>query len=243
MKAFSLIHTSRERLREQRERALEGKDVASLEREFEEKRGQAAELEQKLKAFEGVPTDLPTLREEISILEREVAFKKPAPAGAAAAPEHMVEQTSTQLPAENGRGPGPAMGFLTDPIVRDKDQLLSSTREIFLKLSQGAFQDLKWDGSDRLLPVAQNAAAPMPIEELSSGIRDTLYLSLYLGWIRNLAGQYPFPLFLDEPILSLDPQRQRMAIDLIRDIGRNRQVILISHQSYPVQEGENLIRL
>ena len=80
-------------------------------------------------------------------------------------------------------------------------------------------------------------------ETLSHGTLDQVFLSIYLGLVINLGPDYPFPLLLDDPLLTLDSRRQEVILETLREISKKRQVLLLSNSLYPLKEGDHQIRL
>lgn len=64
--------------------------------------------------------------------------------------------------------------------------------------------------------------------QLSSGTRDQLYLALRLAVCETLTGAKEAPLILDDPFLTSDDARTERGIALLRELGRKRQVILLT---------------
>ena len=58
-----------------------------------------------------------------------------------------------------------------------------------------------------------------------------------------LSNFYPHPLILDDPMTALDPRRREAALDILREIAQNRQVLLFSSVSCPEREGDHRINL
>ena len=71
-------------------------------------------------------------------------------------------------------------------------------------------------------------------KRLSSGARDQLYLALRLAVCKVLLkGKEPAPLILDDPFITFDEERQRRALFLLKQIAKERQVILLLSKSIP----------
>ncbi len=246
IKAYDFLSGSRQRLCEDRERLLEGKELEALQREFDEKSGLIQELSKKVKSFQNIPSDLPSLREEIRILEKEVAFTPGGQRYTSPSSRSPQADLSTQMdiPAkgENGHH-NPIVELMRDPLARSQNQLLDTARGIFKKLSLGVYLDLVFDDSSHVSLLPNGSPTPAPLETLSHGTLDQVFLSLYLGLVMNLGPDYPFPLLLDDPLLTLDSKRQEIALEILREISKKRQVILLSSSPYPIKEGDRQIRL
>jgi len=246
IKAYDFLSGSRQRLLEERERLLEGKEPQSLQTEYDEKLVLIQELNQKIKRYQGIPADLPSLREEIRILEKEVAS---APGGR----QHALRQSesirqaapsqqSKTSPNLNNGHHNSIHELLQDPLV-NQTQLFNTAREIFKKVSLGTYLDLTLDESSRISLIPNGSPTPIPLEALSHGTLDQVFLSIYLGLLLNLGPDHPFLLLLDDPLVTLDSKRQEIILEILRKISQKRQVILLSCMPYSSKEGEGQIRL
>ena len=63
---------------------------------------------------------------------------------------------------------------------------------------------------------------------LSSGTRDQLYLALRLAVCDTLEQTKSVPLILDDPFITSDDARTERGIELLRRLGRQRQIILLT---------------
>ena len=263
MNAYDLLSATHQRLLEESKRVLEGKEPPALQQEYEEKSGLVQEIEREIKNYHEIPPDLPSLYEEIRAVEKELASASGGRGQAslqqsASGGSGEVTQPSDgkDIPANYGNGlHDPIKMLLQDPLVRSHGQVSSTAREIFTKLSLGAYRDLMildsstassalgGLGGGRVGLFAKDSSDPVPLEELSSGTLDQVFISLYLGFLMTLGHNHPFPLLLDDPLLTLDPQRQKIVLDILRDLSQKRQVILLSHMPYPIRDGERQIRL
>lgn len=75
-----------------------------------------------------------------------------------------------------------------------------------------------------------NSAVEMDKLRLSTGTRDQLYLALRLAVCKVLLdnGEESVPLVLDDPFINYDDQRAACGMKLLREIARERQVILLT---------------
>ena len=65
-------------------------------------------------------------------------------------------------------------------------------------------------------------------QRLSSGTRDQLYLALRLAVCDTLEQTKAVPLILDDPFITSDDARTAQGVELLRRLGRRRQIILLS---------------
>lgn len=63
---------------------------------------------------------------------------------------------------------------------------------------------------------------------LSQGTLDTVYLAARIGLVRLVTGDRRPPLVLDDPFVTLDDERATRALDLLRDVSSDFQVIYLT---------------
>lgn len=83
---------------------------------------------------------------------------------------------------------------------------------------------------ERLVPVVDapekgELAAP---EELSYATREQVYLALRLAMCEALWPEEGPPLILDEPLLAFDETRRAAALELLRELGQRRQLVILT---------------
>lgn len=66
------------------------------------------------------------------------------------------------------------------------------------------------------------------VRTLSQGTLDLVYLAARLGLVRLVTGDRRPPLIFDDPFVTLDDERARRALDLLREIARDFQVIYLT---------------
>ncbi len=67
-----------------------------------------------------------------------------------------------------------------------------------------------------------------PVSELSQGTLDVVYLAARLGLVRLVTGDRRPPLILDDPFVTLDDVRAPRALELLREISADFQVIYLT---------------
>ncbi|HEX2867214.1 MAG TPA: AAA family ATPase [Ignavibacteriales bacterium] len=84
----------------------------------------------------------------------------------------------------------------------------------------------------------------LPFEILSAGTKDILALSVRLGMAGfYLNGRKGF-IIMDDPLVNLDPGRQRVAVEAIRQVSEEKQVIVLTcHPSHAELFGKGVISL
>jgi exonuclease SbcC len=95
------------------------------------------------------------------------------------------------------------------------------------------------------LPVKVKGAGPaFGLNMLSHGTLDVLSLAVRVGMAEYyLNGREGFFL-MDDPLVNMDPERQRAAVDCLREFaGRKQTIILTCHPSHAEMLGGNLNQL
>jgi uncharacterized protein YhaN len=68
----------------------------------------------------------------------------------------------------------------------------------------------------------------VPVTDLSQGTLDVVYLAARLGLVRLVTGDRRPPLVLDDPFVTLDDARAPRALELLREITADFQVIYLT---------------
>jgi chromosome segregation protein len=91
------------------------------------------------------------------------------------------------------------------------------------------------DGSGRtvLLAIREDGVTECPVEALSEGARDQLYLALRVAAIEDHATKAePLPFIADDLLVNFDDARAAAGIALLARLGRTTQVILFTHHDH-----------
>ena len=84
---------------------------------------------------------------------------------------------------------------------------------------------------DRTLDIRLHAPEKgdwVDVRSLSQGTLDLVYLAARLGLVRLVTGDRRPPLVLDDPFVTLDDDRARRALELLREISKDFQVIYLT---------------
>ena len=68
----------------------------------------------------------------------------------------------------------------------------------------------------------------VPVTDLSQGTLDVVYLAARLGLVRLVTGDRRPPLVLDDPFVTLDDTRAARALELLREVAADFQVIYLT---------------
>ncbi len=133
--------------------------------------------------------------------------------------------------------------------------MLARASEIFQALTLGSFSRLLVDAdshdSPRLVSIRTDGNKPVEVPGLSEGTRDQLYLALRLAALDQQASQGSrMPLIADDLFINFDDRRTAAGLQVLGDVSRRMQVILLTHHDHLVPlarqvlgDGLNVIEL
>ena len=133
--------------------------------------------------------------------------------------------------------------------------MLARASEIFQALTLGSFSRLLVDAdsheSPRLMSIRADGNKPVEVPGLSEGTRDQLYLALRLAALDQQASQGSrMPLIADDLFINFDDRRTAAGLQVLGDVSRRMQVILLTHHDHLVPlarqvlgDGLNVIEL
>jgi len=117
-----------------------------------------------------------------------------------------------------------------------QDPLLTRAGALFAALTGGAFEGLSQDydtGDTPRLAGRRAGGGLVPIEGLSEGTRDQLYLALRLAYLEDYAGRSESAPFLgDDLFLTFDDRRTGHGLEALAAIGGSVQPILFTHHRH-----------
>lgn len=133
-----------------------------------------------------------------------------------------------------------AAHFLRTQIEKFREQnqapLLEKSGRVFRHLTEGAFVGLAPEFNDQDVPVlvgTKSGGVNVPIEGMSDGTRDQLYLALRLAALdRHLEEHEPMPLILDDLLITFDNDRTRAILPELADLSKRTQVFLFTHHEH-----------
>jgi len=104
---------------------------------------------------------------------------------------------------------------------------------VFARLTRGSFEGVRpdYDKDDNpILVGVRGGGGDVRVEGMSDGTRDQLYLSLRLaGLTQRLEAAEPVPLIVDDILVNFDDDRALATIEMLGELSRQTQVILLTH--------------
>lgn len=120
--------------------------------------------------------------------------------------------------------------------------LLRAAGAHFATLTDGRYDRLAVDydeGGRAVLLAVRDSGMECPVEGLSEGARDQLYLALRIAAVEAHARQAePLPFIADDLLVHFDDVRAGAAVALLAELGRSTQVILFTHHEQVVTLAE-----
>ena len=132
--------------------------------------------------------------------------------------------------------------FLRSQIEQFREQnqapLLEKSGQVFRQITQGAFEGLAAEFNDQDVPVLAGrrpSGTTVPVEGMSEGTRDQLYLALRLAALeRHLEEHEPMPLILDDLLITFDNDRTKAILPQLAALSKRTQIFLFTHHEHLV---------
>ena len=97
------------------------------------------------------------------------------------------------------------------------------------RVTAGRYRRVQVDDDNLSLRVyAPERGDWVDVSSLSQGTLDTVYLAARIGLVRLVTGDRRPPLVMDDPFVTLDDERATRALDLLRDVSNDFQVIYLT---------------
>ena len=104
--------------------------------------------------------------------------------------------------------------------------------ELFHQLTGGKYDQVSLTREFEAFASRHGDITPRKLLTLSKGTADQLYLAVRLAVCDLVLGsEDPAPLVLDDALVNFDDERLKLALDLLRQLGTQRQILLFTCQS------------
>jgi len=199
----------------------------------------AKEIESKIRGAQGSSVDIYTLQEEMRTIQREMEEQQSLNPQAVAGTGEVAHQTALHEKGSSIQRLLQSKPFESLP----KKQIDIRATAWLQRLTRGRYDRLEYDSFSNLNLIDRNGLS-VPFERLSSGVKDQVYLSLlWASWQLTSIGIPSLPLVLDDPFLKLDEFNRKVAVEALKELGQNRQIILLTTASHPDKDNLNFIEL
>ncbi|MEZ4301868.1 MAG: hypothetical protein R3B70_43440 [Polyangiaceae bacterium] len=116
---------------------------------------------------------------------------------------------------------------------RHQGPVLRRAADLFRALTLGSFTGLSAGfraDDEATLTCVRDGGREVPVEGLSDGTRDQLYLALRLASLERFAAHAePLPLVLDDAFVHFDDDRTRAALLALADLTPSLQILILTH--------------
>jgi uncharacterized protein YhaN len=117
--------------------------------------------------------------------------------------------------------------------------LLQKSGEVFKAITRGAFSELGADFNADDVPILVGVRpdqSKVPVEGLSDGSRDQLFLALRLAALDRYLEEYePMPLILDDLLITFDDERAKAILPQLGSLAKRTQIFLFTHHEHLVE--------
>ncbi len=125
-----------------------------------------------------------------------------------------------------------------------QDPILKVASRIFSELTIASFAGLRADVDDNgkaILIGMRPDDSRVPVEGMSDGTRDQLYLALRLATLEwRLEYSEAMPFIVDDILINFDDERSRATLQALADLSEKNQVILFTHHQQIVETAMKL---
>jgi uncharacterized protein YhaN len=115
---------------------------------------------------------------------------------------------------------------------RNQGPVLDSASRLFAEFTRNAFSSLRVETEDgvTVLVGVRAAGTIVPIEGMSDGTRDQLFLALRIASLEHyFAAHEPTPFIVDDVLLNFDDERAAAALTALDALSAKTQVIFFTH--------------
>ena len=127
-----------------------------------------------------------------------------------------------------------------------QDPILQIATGIFSELTLNSFAGLRTDIDDNGNPIlvgVRQDDSRVPVEGMSEGTCDQLYLALRLATLKSrLETSEPMPFIVDDILINFDDERSKATIKVLADLAKSNQVILFTHHQKIVEEANSITK-
>ncbi len=143
-------------------------------------------------------------------------------------------------------GLGLAIDVLAETITEyqavHRDSLAEAIGELFARLTGGRYERVRLD--ERFAPSLDGCGRQgLDVQQISQGARDQLYLAVRVAVAQELSGQVRLPFVLDDPFATFDDARLAAAYEVLQELAREHQFIVLTHNPRERQHAGQCLEL
>jgi DNA repair exonuclease SbcCD ATPase subunit len=108
-----------------------------------------------------------------------------------------------------------------------------NSKPVLKQITNNKYSDLRVNEENLDISVkAPEINEFVPVDILSQGAKDQIYFAIRTTMTDLLSGNANIPLIFDDPFHNFDDIRLEKTISTIKELSKNKQIILISHKKY-----------
>src|SRR5260370_10308994 len=127
----------------------------------------------------------------------------------------------------------------------DTSPLLSRASNIFKHLTLSRYEKLEVDtdgSTPKLLGVLADGASTVPLDAMSDGTKDQLYLSLRIAVIEQSVGNgVKLPFLADDLFINYDDDRARAGLEVLGELSKVTQVLFFTHHDHLLEIARDVL--
>ncbi|MBF0548083.1 MAG: AAA family ATPase [Candidatus Riflebacteria bacterium] len=133
---------------------------------------------------------------------------------------------------------------IEDYRIENQTPVLRRAGEIFSKLTLGLYQEIsEWEADGKIVglgPITVSGRKSVPIDQMSNGTRDQLYLAIRLATLKANLGKEPMPFVVDDILIGFDDNRTKAAIEVLVEFAEQTQVLLFTHHRRVIELSQEI---
>lgn len=122
--------------------------------------------------------------------------------------------------------------------------VLARAGELFSRLTLGSYKLLRDELDSNNNPIlfgVRTNDVEVPVEGMSDGARDQLYLALRLATLEHsLTKGEPMPFIVDDILIGFDDDRTKVCLEILSELAVKTQVLLFTHHSRVIELAKGL---
>ena len=244
LREYEQTLTLRQEFQKERDRVLNGKTPEEIEHEVQDLSRRIEEAEEKMRNNAELPTDIFSLEQEMRQINSElsetlVASDEPPDGSLFREPDEPQKvEVSSAPPLSTSINRILSTEKIRLSLLERKDRLKKDIQNSFEKFP--LLKSLQIDFNDDFSPVLSfGDGRPFNEGGVHSSLLDQIYYIFFITAATSLSEAHPFPVLLDDPLISFDSSNQPIALNILRELCGKKQVLFMSHQ-LPPTHGEDV---
>ncbi len=209
---YTFVRDQRDALKKELEGHLGGKNLEDHQGDLAALSDKLRQAEEELRASAGSVQDPYSLQEEIRRIEEDLSGQDP-----------ILDIPSIPSPGDAAPPAWPGVAGASALLSDRRDAAISYVSEAFVRFSPGGALNLSINAS-----FEPELSPSTIISTLSAGTADQIALAYLFGCLKAGPKDGGLPVLWDDPLLRLDATRRAIALELLRDAAKGRQILFFT---------------